>query len=170
MAQLLRFWLGLCLLRVAPQDLPASRWLLGFSIICYATVSVLAMTLSYGFADGVRVALLELGLLAVFVSMLLYLLNKPARIGQTLSALTGAGALLGLPALLLVIVAAPESGTAQSVSVAWLLLLIWNLLVTAHIMRHALSSSLAIGLGVSLLYTLVSTQFIMTSFPQLAGQ
>ncbi len=169
MAQLLRFWLGLCLLRVAPQDLPASHWLLGFSVMCYATVSVLVMVLSYGFADGVRVALLELGLLAVFVGVLLYLLNKPARIRQTLSALTGAGALLGLPALLLVM-AAPESGTTQPASAAWLLLLIWNLLVTAHIMRHALSSSLAIGLGVALLYTLVSTQFIMTSFPQLAGQ
>jgi hypothetical protein len=167
-AQLLRFWLKLCLLRVAPQDLPASSWLLGFSILCYAVVSVLVMALSYGFADGVRVALLELGLLATFVSMLLYLLNKPARIGQTLSALTGAGALLGLPALLLVLVV-PEH-EASPVSVAWLMLLVWNLLVTAHIMRHALSSSLAIGLGVALLYILISTQFVVTAFPQLAGQ
>jgi len=170
MAQLLRFWLKLCLLRAAPQDLPAPNWLLGFSVLCYAVISVLAMTLSYGFSVGVRVALLEAGLLVVFVAALLYLLNKPARIRQTLSALTGSGALLGLPAVLLAMVMTPEEGTAQPVSVAWLLLLIWNLLVTAHIMRHALSSSLAIGLGVALLYILVSTQFIVTSFPQLAGQ
>ncbi len=170
MAQLLHFWLKLCLLRAVPQELPASHWLLGFSVTCYAIISTLVMTLSYGFADGVRVALLELGLLASFVVVLLYLTNKPGRIRQTLSALTGAGVVLGLPALLMVMVATPERGTAQPLSVVWLLLLIWNLLVTAHIMRHALSSSLAIGIGVALLYIIISTQFIVTSFPQLAGQ
>lgn len=169
MMPLLRCWLEICLLRAAPQDLPASNWLLGVSAAAYALISVLVMTLSYGFADGVRVALLELGLLAAFVCVLLYLLNKPERIRQTLSALTGAGALLGLPALLLGMATGPEQ-VAQTVSVAWLVLLIWNLLVTAHIMRHALSSSLAIGMGVALLYILLSTQFIVTSFPQLAVQ
>ena len=142
--------------------------LLRFSIFCYSTVSMLVMVLSYGFPDGMRVALLELAMLAVFVVLLLYLLGKPARIRQTLSALTGAGTLLGLPALLLVI-AAPEQ-EASPLSMAWLMLLVWNLLVTAHIMRHALSSSLAIGLAVALLYILVSTQVIVTAFPQLAGQ
>jgi hypothetical protein len=129
---------------------------------------MLVMVLSYGFQDGMRIALLELAMLTVFVVLLLYLLGKPARIRQTLSALTGAGTLLGLPALLLVI-AAPEQ-EASPLSMAWLMLLVWNLLVTAHIMRHALSSSLAIGLAVALLYILVSTQVIVTAFPQLAGQ
>ena len=168
MVQLLRFWLRLCLLQVAPQDLPASNWLLGFSILCYTVVSVLVMALSYGLADGVRMALLELVLLAGFIVLLLYLLDKPMRIRQTLSALTGAGALLGLPALLLVITA-PEH-EASPLSMVWLILLIWNLVVTAHIMRHALSSSLVIGLAVALLYILVSTQIVVTAFPQLAGQ
>jgi hypothetical protein len=41
----------------------------------------------------------------------------------------------------------------------WLLLL-----VMAHIMRHALSSTLAVGLGVSLLYMLVSMQLLPCFF------
>ncbi len=170
MVQLLRFWLELCLLRAAPQDIAASNWVLAFSVLCYALVSVLVLTLPYGVVDGVRMASMELGLLAAFIVVLLYLLGKAGRIRQTLAALTGAGALLGIPALLMVLVAPPEHGGNQQVSLAWLVLLIWNLLVTAHIMRHALSSSLLTGLGVALLYSLVSTQFIVTAFPQLAGQ
>ena len=36
-------------------------------------------------------------------------------------------------------------------------------------MRHALSTSFAMGLAVSVLYVLVSTQFAATLFPQQAG-
>lgn len=171
MKQLLGFWFDLCRLRATPQQLPVSRWLLVFSLCCYLLLSLLATTLSNGFSDGVLIALLDLVLLCAFVALLLYLVNKPQRIMQTLSALTGAGTVLGIPALLLAIVSASGGGPdAEALSVLWLLLLFWNLLVTAHIMRHALSSSLAIGIGVALLYILISTQFMVTSFPQLAGQ
>jgi hypothetical protein len=171
MRQLLRFWLGLVLLRVPPQQMPASRWLLGFALGCYLLLSILASTVANGFVTGVQIALLDTLMLGAFAALLLYLLNKPQRIMQTLAALAGAGALLGVPAVLLSLVA--ESGIgpdAESMSVLWLVLLFWNLLVTAHIIRHALSSSLAIGVVVALLYVLVSTQIMVTGFPQLAGQ
>ena len=169
MAQLIRFWLGLCLLKAAPQDMPASRPVLVVSVACYALMSMLLATLSSGFHDGVRVALLELSLLALFTASLLYLFSRPARINQTLAALTGSGSLLGLPALLLVLWAGP--GPAMPLqSMGGLLLLLWNLLVNAHIMRHALSISLALGAGVSLMYILVSTQIILAGLPQLAAR
>jgi hypothetical protein len=171
MKYLLGFWLDLCLLRVPPQDLPASRWLLGYSLSCYLLPSALASSLSHGFIDGIQIALLDAVLLCGFFMLLLYLLSKPQRVVQTLSALTGAGAVLGMPALLFTAVSESGSGPDnESLSLLWLLLLFWNLLVTAHIMRYALSSSLAIGFGVALLYILVSTQFMVISFPQLAGQ
>jgi hypothetical protein len=167
MAQLIRFWFELCLLKAAPQDMSASRPVLGVSAGCYALVSVLVATLSSGFHDGVRMALLELLLLAIFIAGLLYLFNRPARISQTLAALTGSGSLLGLPALVLV---AGSDFAAPTLSAGWLLLLLWNLLVNAHILRHALSSSLVLGAGLSILYLLASTQIIMASFPQLAAR
>jgi hypothetical protein len=171
MKHLLGFWLDLCLLRVPPQELPASRWLLGFSLSCYLLLSTLASALSHGFLDGIQIALLDALLLCGFFMLVLSLLNKPQRIVQTLSALTGAGTVLGIPALLFTAVSESGGGPDnESLSLLWLLLLFWNLLVTAHIMRYALSSSLAIGFGVALLYVLVSTQFMVISFPQLAGQ
>jgi hypothetical protein len=116
----------------------------------------------------VQLAALDLGLLVVFVLSILYLQNKTARINQTLSAMAGTGAVLGVCALPLVILVQQDQSAEQIPAVLtllWLVLLIWNLLVMAHIMRHALSSSFAIGLGASLLYALVSMQIIATLFP-----
>jgi hypothetical protein len=169
MRQLIRVWFDICLWRAAPQDLPASGILLALSLGCYALVSVLVSLGSYGLAGAVQLALLDLGLLAVFVLSLLYLQDKTARIKQTLSALAGTGSLLGVFALPLVWWMQPDQQPAQApvlLTLFWLLLLVWNLLVMAHIMRHALSSSVPVGLGVSLLYVLVSMQVIAALFPQ----
>ena len=169
MLSLVRIWFDICLWRAAPQDLPASGLLLSLSLGCYALVSLLVSLGSYGLAGAARLALLDLGLLAVFVLSLLYLQEKTARIYQTLSALAGTGSLLGVFALPLVWWVQPGQDPEQLpafITVLWLLLLVWNLLVMAHIMRHALSSSLAVGLGVSLLYVLVSKQIIGAIFPQ----
>jgi hypothetical protein len=130
---------------------------------------VLLAGLTSGLPAGVGMALLELVLLALFTAGLLYLLGKPQRISQTLAALTGSGGLLGLPALVLVLAAGPDPAESLS-STGWLLLLLWNLLVNAHIMRHALSVSLALGAGVSVMYMLVSTQVLLAAFPQLAAR
>jgi len=167
MNRLLQFWLGLCLLRHVPQQLPPSLWLLGLSIVCYAVGSVMVMALSYGLATGVQLGLMELLLLSGYVAGLLSLAGKRERIQQTLSALTGAGTLLAVPALALTLV---ESAMDLQLAPLWLLLLLWNLLVTAHIMRHALSSSMLAGAGVAMLYVLASTQVIVTVFPQLASR
>lgn len=169
MQQLIRVWLNICLWRAVPQDLPASGILLSLSLASYALVSVLVSLGSYGLAGAVQLALLDLGLLAAFVLILLYLQSKTARIYQTLSALAGTGSLLGVFALPLVWWAQPGLQPEQVpvlLTLFWLLLLVWNLLVMAHIMRHALSSSFPVGLGVSLLYVLVSMEFIAALFPQ----
>ena len=169
MLPLIGIWFDICLWRAAPQDLPASGFVLSLSLGCYALVSMLVSLGSYGLAGAAQLALLDLGLLVVFVLSLLYLQDKTARIYQTLSALAGTGSLLGAFALPLVWWLQPGQQPEQVpvlLTLFWLLLLVWNLLVMAHIMRHAVSSSLAVGLGVSLLYVLVSMQMIAVISPQ----
>jgi len=171
MTALIRYWLEVCLLRAAPQDGPSSGFILAFSMTCYLMISVLVLSGSFGMAAGSQVALVEMLLLAVFMFVMLYLAGKSTRLGQTLSAVTGAGSLLGLFSLPLVLISGPVTEDASLpaiISAAWLVLLLWNLLVSAHIIRHALSSSFATGAGVSVLYMVVSMQFIATLFPQLA--
>ena len=169
MLLLFRYWLDLCLLRAGPQDGPGSVFSLVFAITCYAMVSVLVMTSGYGMLAGARLALLELVMLVAFIVLLLYLLNKAARINQTLAAMAGAGSLLGLVAFPLVLMQGPENvdgAVPIALSLVWVALLVWNLMVSAHILRHALSSSFGMGLAVAILYLLISTQFAVTLFPQ----
>lgn len=159
---------NICLLRAAPQDLPASRVLPVLLSGCYLLVSFLVALRSNGSLIAMQVALVDLGLLLALVFSLLYLLNKAARIGQTLSALAGSGSLLGLVALPLVLSVSPGQASDQlpaMLTLLWLLLLLWNLVVMAHIMRHALSTSLAIGMAVAVLYALVTMQVILALFP-----
>jgi len=167
MLQLIRAWFDICLLRKAPQELPASAYLLGLALCCYGMVSVLVSSQSYPFIQALLLAAVDLGLLVLFVWSLLYLQRKTARINQTLSALAGTGSLMGVFALPLLLAIGPETA-AEPVPVPllslWLLLLFWNLLVMAHIVRHALSSSFAIGFGISLLYALLNMQVITTLF------
>ena len=169
MLQLIRAWFEICLLRRTPQELPASGYLLGVSLCCYGLVSVLVSSQSYAFNRALLLAGVDLGLLFVFVWSLLYLQNRTARINQTLSALAGSGSLMGLIALPLMLAVGPDAVTEPVPPLLvslWLLLLLWNLFVMAHIIRHALSSSFAIGFGISLLYALLSMQVITTLFPQ----
>jgi hypothetical protein len=169
MLQLIRLWFDICLFRKAPQDLPASGFLSGLSLTCYVLVSFLVAFPSSGIVSAVQLALLDVLMLVVFVSALLYLQSKTERVGQTLSAMAGSGSLLGLfalPLVLLVDPGLPAEQLSPLLTISWLSLLIWNLFVMAHIMRHALSISFAVGLGAAVLYALVSMQMIATLFPQ----
>ena len=168
MIALVRYWMGLCLLRAAPQDGSASAFILVFSLTCYSMVSVLVLTASYGMGDGVRLAFLEVLLLSAYVVLLLSLTGKSARVRQTLSALTGAGTLLGIVSFLLVLTqGAVPAGDAPSplASIAWLSLVFWNLVVSAHIIRHALSTNLLVGFVMSLLYMVISTRLALYVIP-----
>lgn len=168
MLQLFRTWLNICLLRTAPQDLPASGYLLGLTLCCYLGVSFLVSLRSYGLLHALLVAGLDTALLVVFVLVLLYLQDKTARITQTLSALTGSGTVLGLFVLPLVFLLEPGQTAEQVpllVSFFWLCLFCWSIVVVAHIMRHALSTSFAMGVAVSILYALVSMQILDTVLP-----
>ena len=168
MKQLVRLFAAICLLRAAPQDLPASRALLGITLGLYLLFAWLLAIPAYGQARAVWVALLDTALLIVFIQLLLYLLGRGTRILQTLTAMAGCGSLLGLLALPLVLWGQPTQAEEQVSGLllyAWLLLLVWNLFVTGHILRHALSTSLGIGTGVALLYALFSMQILAALFP-----
>jgi len=168
MMQLVRLFVAICLLRAGPQDLPASRILLGLALGMYLLFTWLLAIPAYGQSRGVLVALMDTALLIAFIQALLYLLSRAARILQTLTAMAGSGSLLGLLALPLVFWGQPSQADGQVSGLllyAWLLLLVWNLLVAGNILRHALSTSFAIGAGVALLYALFSMQLVAVLFP-----
>ncbi len=161
--------LEICLLRAGPQDLPGASRLLLLMLCGYFLVDLLLAQLSFGFADAVGVSVLDVLLLAVFAHLLLRSTAKLERFNQTLAALAGTGQILGVVALPLIhgLNLAQASGEpAAGLAMLWLLVLIWSLLVLGHILRHALAVSLMTGVGIGVLYSLLSALVVRGLFPQ----
>ena len=172
MSRLILIWFYICLLRAGPQDLPASRELLVLSMASYTLASFLLSLPGYPLVASGQLALMDASLVVVFAATALYITGKMARLTQTLTALFGTGTLLGLIALPVIQLLASGQETGQPSLLAgmlWLLLFGWNLLVVAHIMRHALSVNFPVATGIAMLYTLVAMQLINALFPMSLG-
>ncbi len=165
-------WLQQCLLRRAPQDDPLSYSALQWSIASYMLMDLLQARASSDWSVSLRLTILDTLVMVLFVWTLLLLMKKSARFIQTLTALAGTGALLGVIGLPLIAHAAEASadqGPAVIVVLAWLLLLFWSIAVQAHIFRHALSTSYGAGLLVAGLHAVLIVTLVRTFLPDLAG-
>lgn len=144
----------MCLLKYRPQDVPASRELLLLCIALYFLLKVLLLILGGYQTNTLPIALIDTVYALVFVFLLLLLCRKVNRWMQTMTATAGTGIIFGLLHLPAVIVL-PDSGAMTAVqqilSLAFYLVLIWYVVVQAHIFRHAMSSSFALGVFVSII-------------------
>jgi hypothetical protein len=161
--------LEICLLRAGPQDLPgASRFML-LMLTGYFLVDLLIAQLSFSFGNAVGVSVLDVLLLAAFTQLLLRGMSKLERFNQTLAAMAGTGQLLGIVALPLIHglnLAQAAGESAPGFAILWLVVLVWSLLVLGHILRHALSVSLMMGVGFGVLYSLFSAMIVRAVFPE----
>jgi hypothetical protein len=163
--KLLNFFVDLCLLRSAPQDLPASQPLLAAVLAVNALAGILLGVQTWAGA-GVALAatVLDIGLLLGLLFIALQLRGVTPRFVQAATALLGAGTLFTLIAMPL----QPLLGAPEEIEVAALLylaLLIWVQLVYGHVLRHALNLSLVAGVGLALIYTFTSAVLIELFFP-----
>ncbi len=142
MRTLLRLFWEVCLLRKRPQDMPWSRELLLLLVLAGTTLDVLRFWLAdmgLDFGAVVLFALLALLFNLAFIGGLLWLLGYRARIVQTLIAWFGAMLLIGLLDLSLVLLLVWLPELKVGLTMLFQLLVIWSLLVTMHVLRHALS-------------------------------
>lgn len=160
--------LEICLLKAGPQELPATPRFLGLVLIGYFLVDVLVSRLNTSLGTALAISLLDVLLLMAFAQLVLRLFAKPERFNQTLAAMAGAGQLLGLLALPLIHglgVAQAAGETAAGLAFGWLAVLCWSLLVLGHILRHALAVSLLTGVGIGVLYSLLTLVLMRAVFP-----
>lgn len=165
---MLRKLVEICLLRAGPQDLPAAPTFLVLVLAGYFLADVLISRLNFDLGAAVAVSVLDVLLLAAFVQLVLRIAAKPERFNQTLAALAGTGLLLGLVAYPLIrgLTLAQAAGeTASGLALAWLAVLVWSLLVLGHILRHALAVPLMTGVGIGVLYSLLSVMIVRAVFP-----
>jgi hypothetical protein len=165
---LIRPFVYLCLLKATPQDLPASTPLL---LICLgAALLVTALTTLPIFSLHLSIvqAMVELALLMGYTRIALQLSGHPARFVQTVTALAGAAAVIGILALPLVYSLFRSASNADAnplVLFAYLLVFAWQLVVYGHVYRHALSTSIVAGVLLAFGYVILASLAIQGLFP-----
>lgn len=156
------FW-QIAVFQRAPQDLPASGFLLRLALLFHLLVGCSTAVLPLPLLPVIGVAMLDTLLIALLVGGALYWLGLSARITQTLTAVYGA---LGLISLLMLPVSewlSRGDAVGQSLPLValllWLLYL-WSIAVLGHILRHALSIPLLNGVVISYVYFFLWQQLL----------
>ncbi len=145
----------ICRLQSGPQDLPAAPLLRNVSLLLYLLLSLVTSGLNMPMNQALVAATIDLALLIALTTVILMLRGLGTRITQTLTALAGCSVILSLfsiPMLIWLHAARDSNGDAGIPSLMMLALVIWNLLIIAHIFRHALSTLFAAGLLLAIGY------------------
>jgi hypothetical protein len=158
----------ICRLRLGPQDLPASP--------SFMVLALLTYTLSNGLISVVQEVPIELAMLSgiietlisVFLtSSLLYVTRYPLRIVQTVTAIAATGSILGFIGIPLIIWYQLQI-KEHIIGVSFILLLgliIWSLIVHAHILRHALTVPFFVGFSIAMIILFLTINILSLLFP-----
>jgi len=148
----LKIFLGICLLRANPQDLPTSNRLMLAALIAYGLADVIGVLDTLSLGSAVLAAAVDTLLLIAVTHLALRWRAAENRFPQTLSALAGCGSLLSLLAW------AVAGLTREWLPPPWVWapFLLWYTLVFGHVLRNALSLALPAGVALSLLYISLS--------------
>ncbi|HEB98910.1 MAG TPA: hypothetical protein ENJ05_05340 [Thiotrichales bacterium] len=157
----------LCLLRLGPQDLPASSFLLGMATLFYVAVGVLNALAYFPFWRALGVSLFDTLMLAAFLQLGLRSVGHPARFTQSFTALALAWGVIGLFAVPLgyAFVAADNGGPSAFLMLFLMLTLVWSLAVMGHVLRHALDVSRGLGVAFAVAYFFLSQLLMEVLFP-----
>lgn len=144
--------LGICLLRVAPQELPCSWELFGLTLIASLGLGYPAMQAYGPTPNPVPELLASLLFTLGFIYGILAFRGLKIRFIQTASAIFGTDAIVTLVALPVLHAASIGATQDAFTLIAMAGVGIWNLVVLGHILRHALSLPLLGGTLVALGY------------------
>jgi hypothetical protein len=153
---LILFFVELCALRRNPQDLPASEILLAVVAVASLLVGVmigLVAHLSIGASLAQTLFELATTLGALFVA--LRLMRLDARFMQSATALLGSGVVIGAIALIPLSFNPTGSQETDLAALGALLLLVvfvWSVVVTGHILRHTFQISLGQGAAIAVAF------------------
>lgn len=154
---LLKMFVDLCRFRAEPQNLPYSRFLMLLCMSCYFLLGFAVSIQEQGFSLAILSAGADTGLMVGLAYLGLWIRDSIPRATQTITALTGTGALFELVGWPLVtFLQQLEEGEASSISLLLLVLVIWNITVIGNILRHALEVPMWVGTGIALLYIYTS--------------
>ena len=168
MGTLIYPFVQICLLRMKPQDLPASGMLLAVVLAAHTLAGVAVAAVNLRFDHALAAGIIDTALMCALTAGLLMLRTLRERTVQTLTALAGAGAVIGFvawPVSLWIHSAHQTNEPAPALAVALVLVLGWSLTVSAHILRHAVSAPFYIGLIIAIAFYWISIRVLNGLFP-----
>jgi hypothetical protein len=159
MMPLLRAYLQICLLRLGPQDLPASAFLLQLAAVAMLASGTLMLALDLGaLIPALLGVLLDMVASAALLYLGLQVIGQLPRFVQSLSAIYGTAALLQLvaiPILLLIGDNPGESVLAQLAVLLYLGLLMLSLAILGHILSNTFDMPMWGGVMLAISYWLL---------------
>jgi hypothetical protein len=165
-----RLFFDLMLLRIAPQDIPASRFLFWLTFVLMLVLSLLQGALVFPPLHNVLSTAFDAAVLLLFIHFLLAYYRVLPRFTQTMTAIFGVNILfrlLNMPAYILL-----AFSDRNIHSLLYLLcvlfmfgLLLYSVFVMGHILKHALSRSMTFGLMLAIGYVVTSLILIWLVFP-----
>ncbi len=170
MTQIIHAFIAIATLRMGPEDLPASRFLLGLTLIVYLLIGGLSVSLyADSVTDGVRQLVVDIVVLFLFFFVLLSLYRRQARLLQTVIAALGTGAFLSMLALPLSAwlrwEEAAGGAAAGLPAVGIYLIVLWSISVTGHIIHRALEIPYVGGLVLGVFYFVANLATFAYLFP-----
>jgi len=164
--RLLLLFVNLCRLKIGPQDLPTSNFLLGASAATYIVISTLLLSIEADLLLALAQSVVDLGLLAIFIWSMLALRGLQGRFTQTMTALAGSKVVLELASWPIAWYMINGGGEKDPFAGLMLLVLVfWILAVLVHIFRNALSMKVGAGVMISLSYLMLSFVVMTSLFP-----
>jgi len=165
---LLQKLLALMILKSAPQDIPYSPPLIVQLALVYILSGVIVLRSTLNPDDMLAGIILGFLVQYVFTYSLLRALKKTARFVQTFCALLAVGVVFNLiswPVFVVFTDASISESLKSSMSLAFLLIISWEVLVKAHIFRHALEIKMFGALGLSFSLFFISVALSQLFFP-----
>ena len=159
------YW-KICRFQLGPQDLPSSQSLMVVTLLLYLLMSTIIAGFELSPAMATFYAALDAALLLGMVRMMLWVRDLWPRYQQTITALLGSGVMFGFMAVPLLWWRLQYGDPVEAFfpSLLVLVLMVWNVAVVGHILRHALNVPFYVGVALSLLYVYVSTSILGVVF------
>lgn len=161
------------ILKSAPQDLPYSPQFAVKVAVVYILSGIVVLQSTLSPDDMLGGLVLGLVVQAAFTYLVLRMLNRSARFVQTISAVITVSIIFNLLSWpVFIVVADTEASETMKAIMSFLFLLIisWEVLVKAHVFRHALEMRMFGALALSFSLFFISVTLSQLLFPvQAAG-
>lgn len=149
-------FLEISLLRKPPQNIPQSSRLLQSSLIMYVVLGIINASLHHSLVNAIFIALVDLLMLFVLLYLWLMIFGLQNRWMQTVTALCGAGCIIGLIAIPVSLLGQQDWSSSGLVIMIFLqvFLFVWNISLYSYVFKHAFSTHIMVAACMAVFYYL----------------